>query len=369
MATKSLAVKAKAKRATAPRKASRQATGKVKHVKRKLSQRELETRILYRCAKGKDQLDKKKAPGVRIVPVPLGSTGLRRFPQQWTRQEGDKTVRRGAAEWHIPEGADPARRMLYLHGGTYVVWAPQDAPYRSLCSRLAKACGLCVLAIDYRMAPEHKFPAAFEDTQVALEWITQHGPDSPTAVSPAKDVFVCGDSAGGGLAVAACVAPSAAVRSVLRGCIGLSAWMDLTASTPSYDTRGWDAVKCFGDSVNAGQTREEGQEEATGYLGRDGIQKHGRDWRCSPYFAPASKLCKMPATLFSVGDYELILDESILLCKRMKKAGHRDAAVSVWPRMWHVFHQYAEGGGEGVPLTKAIKAVQEVGRWVKARKS
>jgi len=334
-----------------------------------LSQYELETRILRRCAAGKDQLDKKRESGVRIIAVPLGSTGSRRFPQQWTRREGGTSVRRGGAEWHVPEGADPKRRMLYLHGGTYVMWAPQDAPYRSLCSRLAKACGLCVLAIDYRMAPEHKFPAAFDDTQVALDWIAKHGPLSPTELSPAKDVFVCGDSAGGGLAVAACIAPLGAVRSVLRGCVGLSAWMDLTASTPSYDTRAWNPDKCFGDAVNKDETRAEAQEEATAYLGRDGIAKHGRDWRCSPYFAPTSKLPYMPPVLLSVGDYELILDESVLLAKRMKKAGHTDATVSVWPRMWHVFHQYAEGAGEGVPLAKAIKAVTEVGGWVEARKS
>lgn len=180
-------------------------------------------------------------------------------------------------------------------------------------------------------------------------------------------MFVAGDSAGGGLAVAACVAPPPSVRRVLRGVIGLSAWMDLTASTPSYDTRQWDAGRCFGDAVNAGETREEGQGEALGYLGRGGIKKHGRDWRASPYFAPAAQLRTMPPALFSVGDYELILDESVLLAERMRKAGNKDVQCSVYPRMWHVFHQYSEGGGEDVPLQAAHRALREIGRWVAAR--
>jgi len=175
------------------------------------SQHDLETAILYRCAKGRDELDKKREPGVKIVPIQLGDTGSTAFPKRWTRHEDGKRVVRGAAEWYVPDGADPTRRMLYLHGGTFVVWQPQDAPYRSLATRIAKACGLCVLAIDYRNAPEHRFPAALDDATAALEWILKHGPGSPTIESFAKDIFVSGDSAGGNLAVAVCVNPTLTV--------------------------------------------------------------------------------------------------------------------------------------------------------------
>merc|ERR1712216_478844 len=179
-----------------------------------------------------------------------------------------------------------------------------------------------------------------------------------------------GDSAGGNLALSICVNPSAAVRRILRGAIGISAWTDLTASLPSYDTRMWDPDRCFGDATNSHTTcRQDGRDEAEGYLGTGGVKKHGRDWRASPFFAPASKLRNMPSVLLHVGDHELILDESVLLQKKMKKAGHKDATCSVYPRMWHVWHQYSEGGGERQTLDKAVRAVNEIGKWVSARKS
>jgi len=342
--------------------------GRASGAKATRTQRELEDAILRRCAAGTDKLDRVRAPDVKIVSVKPGATGDAAFPRAWTRREDGKRHLRGTAEWYVPAGADTRRRMLFMHGGTYMLYSPQGAVYRSLCSRLARACGLCVLSIDFRLAPEHLFPAAYNDTVAALRWIASHGPDSTEIQEPATDVFVCGDSAGGGLAVAACVAPPAEVRRVLRGSVGLSPWLDLTASTPSYCTRVWDPDRCFGDAPSGpGYTREDGQQESEGYLGRGGCARHGRDWRASPFFAPAAKLKAMPAVLFHVGDYELIRDESVLLQKRMEELSHGDATVAVYPRMWHCWHEYAEGGGEGMPLQKAIRAMREVGKWVRAR--
>eukprot|EP00434_Breviolum_minutum_P037934 symbB.v1.2.033638.t1/scaffold4202.1/size44672/4 len=124
------------------------------------TQRELESTILRRCAAGRDRLDRRMAPGVKIVKV--NSDKIEDFPT-WTRHEGRSKIKRGSAEWYLPPKADPSRRMLFLHGGSYVVYAPCDSVYRSLASRLALQCGLCVLSIDYRLAPEHLFPKAFED--------------------------------------------------------------------------------------------------------------------------------------------------------------------------------------------------------------
>jgi len=185
--------------------------------------------------------------------------------------------------------------------------------------------GLCVLSIDYRLAPEHLFPAAFEDASAALKWIQQHGPPEDgggtSAKKLAKDVFVCGDSAGGGLALAACLSQPEAVRRNIRGVMGLSAWADLTASTPSYESRQWCADTLSGDAVNAGVDRISGKEEAEGYLGRGGVELHGRDWRASPFFASPKRLRSLPSVLLQVGDFELILDESVLLQQRLRKLG------------------------------------------------
>ncbi|CAE8631256.1 unnamed protein product, partial [Polarella glacialis] len=178
---------------------------------------------------------------------------------------------------------------------------------------------------------------------------------------------VCGDSAGGGLALSVCMAQSISVRRCLRGALGLSAWADLSASTPSYDSRQWDEERCVGDAVNAGVTRKSGREEAEVYLGSGGVARHGRDWRASPFFASAAQLRRMPPVLLQVGDFELILDESVLLQQRMQAVGHRDSTVVVYPRMWHCWHEYAEGSGLGQPLHAAAKAVSELARWVRAR--
>lgn len=336
--------------------------------KRHRSQYGLESAILRRCSVGKDQLDKLcKFDGVRKLAVRPGDTRAKDFPQAWVRWEGSRQRQRGVAEWFVPKGADTRRRMLYLHGGTYVLYAPQDAVFRNLCSRLALACHICVLAIDYRLADEHLFPAAYDDSMAALQWIVSHGPGSAQECEQATDIFVCGDSAGGGLALAVCLGATATIRTVLRGCISLSGWHDLTASTPSYETRKWNAEKCFGDAVNPQTDRESSQEEAEGYLGEKGVALYGKDWRASPFFASADKLRRLPAVLMQVGDYELILDESVLLGKRMQKLGHPDVTVEVYPRMWHCWHQYSEGGGEKQTLQKAVTAVHEIGRWVKAR--
>eukprot|EP00434_Breviolum_minutum_P045396 symbB.v1.2.040687.t1/scaffold7442.1/size11233/1 len=122
------------------------------------------------------------------------------------------------------------------------------------------------------------------------------------------------------------------------------------------------------DAVNAGVTRQSGREEAEGYLGSGGVEVHGKDWRASPFFAPAARLRRLPAVLLQVGDFEVILDESVLLHKRLEKLGHPDAKVQVYPRMWHCWHQYEEGCGLG-RLHQATKALKDLKQWVKARKT
>jgi len=106
---------------------------------KRLTQRQLESAILRQCAAGRDRLDRRMAKGVKIISVRPSSEG---FPRKWFRREGRRMTMRGSAEWYIPPKADGTRRMLFLHGGSYVVYAPQDAVYRSLASRLASRCGV-----------------------------------------------------------------------------------------------------------------------------------------------------------------------------------------------------------------------------------
>ena len=98
------------------------------------------------------------------------------------------------AEWAIPEKAAEGRAILYLHGGAYVVGSAGS--HRALVSRLARETGCRALSVEYRLAPEHPFPAAVEDAAAAFRWLCSHGHE-------ARHVALAGDSAGGGLAVAA----------------------------------------------------------------------------------------------------------------------------------------------------------------------
>ena len=99
-----------------------------------------------------------------------------------------------AAEWVLAPGADPARRLLYVHGGAYTAGSPRS--HRSITARLAEITGASVLAIDYRLMPEHPRRAGIEDCRSAYRWLIDNG---PAGALPANALFVAGDSAGGNL--------------------------------------------------------------------------------------------------------------------------------------------------------------------------
>ncbi len=112
------------------------------------------------------------APDVHVEPVTVGSR---------------------AGEWVSMPGAAPNQVLLYLHGGGYVAGSCKF--YRDLASRLSRSTGLRVLVIEYRLAPEHSFPAALEDALAAYRWL------GACSIKP-EDIVVGGDSSGGGLTVA-----------------------------------------------------------------------------------------------------------------------------------------------------------------------
>ena len=104
-------------------------------------------------------------------------------------------------EWVVAPGADPDLRLLYLHGGGYV--SGSGANYLPLAAYISAAAQCAVLLPDYRLAPEHRFPAAIEDCIRAHEWMIASGPHGP---APATATFIAGDSAGGGLTLATLLA-------------------------------------------------------------------------------------------------------------------------------------------------------------------
>lgn len=99
-----------------------------------------------------------------------------------------------AAEWVVAKHASHERRLLYIHGGGFKFGSPKS--HRTITNNFAQLTGCTVLSIDYRMMPEHHFKDAIEDCRTAYQWLLGNGPDGP---SPAGQIFVAGDSAGGNL--------------------------------------------------------------------------------------------------------------------------------------------------------------------------
>lgn len=295
-------------------------------------------------------------PGTRFAEVPANQGA---FPRRW-RRRGEPP--RGDALWIIPKGADPSRRLLFLHGGGYIGMAPTETLYQSVASRLAHHTRLCVLSIDYRLGPEHKCPAAVEDALAALQWLSDHGPpprDGRIASrGMATALFVAGDSSGGGLTLAAALAAPPRLRRRIDGLVGISPWTDLTCSGESYESRLWDPRAKTGDPY---YTRDDSLGIASNYAGPG--TSPSTNPLASPLCATPRQLRALPPVLLLVGDYEVSSDDATVFHRRLLEAGHRDAACSVYEQMWHCHTSYTEGFGLA-PLPQAKRGLREIGRWV-----
>ena len=239
------------------------------------------------------------------------------------------------AGWLRPPSAVPGRVVLYLHGGGYVIGSPRS--HRHLAAAIAGAAGASALLLDYRLAPEHPFPAAVEDATAAYRWLLDQ------AIAP-EHIVIAGDSAGGGLTVATLLALREARVPLPAGGVCISPWVDLTCSGASY------ATKAAADPI----VRRAGVEEmARAYLGAT----PPRTPLASPLFAD---LRGLPPLLIHVGSDEVLLDDAVQLAERAK-AGGVDATLEIYDRMIHVWHWFLP------MLDEAQTAVEAIGRFVRSR--
>lgn len=239
------------------------------------------------------------------------------------------------AEWLRPPTAVPGRVVLYLHGGGYVIGSPRS--HRHLAGAIASAAGADALLLDYRLAPEHPYPAAVDDATAAYRWLLDQ------AIAPER-IVIAGDSAGGGLTVAALLALREARVPLPAGGVCISPWVDLTCSGRSYET------KAEADPI----VRRGGVEEmARAYLGAT----PPRTPLASPLFAD---LRGLPPLLIHVGSDEVLLDDAVQLAERARAAGV-EAALEVHDRMIHVWHWFLP------MLDEAQAAVEAIGRFTRER--
>jgi acetyl esterase/lipase len=220
-----------------------------------------------------------------------------------------------AAEWIIPSGAVDGRAILYLHGGAYCLGSIHS--HRFLGGYVARAAQGRVLLLDYRLAPEHPFPAAVDDASAAYRWLLAEGyqPD---------DVTIMGDSAGGGLALAALLALRDVGERLPGTAVCISPWTDL-AGTGDSMTRNRHLDVLLTPEVLA--------RYAVWYA-------NGRDLThplISPHYA---SLARLPRLLIQVGEREILLDDATRLAARTQADGV-DVTLEVWPDMVHVWHALA----------------------------
>ena len=249
------------------------------------------------------------------------------------------TIRHGAvpvpAEWVSQEdGHDRRHVVLYCHGGGYT--CGQLGYARVLASKLALASGCDVLSFEYRLAPEHPYPAAQQDALSVWDYIAYMG-------YGARDVLLAGDSAGGNLALELALKLKEQGRRQPRALILMSPWTNMTASGPSYTERA---------DIDPMLTMEYIESVRAAYCGE-------RTDFDNPCFSPLlADLRGLPPTLIQVGTNEILYSDSELLYEAMQRQGVF-STLEVYDECWHVFQQ--------MPTRHAAQAMDSVGRFNPAR--
>jgi acetyl esterase/lipase len=280
---------------------------------------------------------------IRSQPVGGGSgkptvermrSGMEKVAERVANDVSCESVDAGGvkAEWIVPPGAAADRAILYLHGGGYVMGSINT--HRAMIARIARASKARALALDYRLAPEHPFPAAVDDATAAYRWLLAEGFKS-------DKIAIAGDSAGGGLALAALVALRDAKNPLPACAVAISPWTDMEGTGASMKTKAAkDPMAGSAGLFNMAKL----------YVG----VADPRNPLASPLHADYRGL---PPLLIQVGEAETLLDDSTRVAERAKSAGVK-VDLEVWDEMIHVWHVFAK------LLPEGQQAIDGVGRYV-----
>jgi monoterpene epsilon-lactone hydrolase len=235
--------------------------------------------------------------------------------------------------WFRHSGAPDDAVLYYLHGGGYSIGSLKS--HFELIRRLSKASGMAAFALEYRLAPEHRYPAQLEDALAAYDWLLQR-------FDP-KRIVIAGESAGGGLTMSTLVSLRERRTPMPAAAVLISPWMDLEQTSGSaidnepYDYLSRKALRVYAQRfVKPSQLRE-------------------------PLAAPIhAELHDLPPILIHAGGAEVILDDSTRLADKLAEAGV-DYELVVWKDMIHAFHLFAPLVPEGQ------EAVDAVGAFVRAK--
>ncbi len=237
-----------------------------------------------------------------------------------------------AAEWVCANTAHEGKVILYLHGGAYNLCSPNT--HREMVAHISRESCARVLLIDYRLAPEHPFPAALEDATSAYRWLLDNG-------FKGEDIAIAGDSAGGGLSLATVISIRDAGDPLPASVACISPWTDLAFTGESLLLNAEKDPLIMGDS---------GLVMAKNYIG----DHDPKNPLLSPLYADMNGL---PPILIHVGTDEVLLDDSRRVAQKASDAGV-EVTLKIYEGLWHVFHMNVNA------MPEAKKAVAELGSFI-----
>jgi epsilon-lactone hydrolase len=236
--------------------------------------------------------------------------------------------------WIDAPGVPQDRVMLYIHGGGYISGSANG--YRSLIGELGRATKARALAIDYRLAPEHPFPAAVDDAVVAYRSLLDRG-------ASARSIVFAGDSAGGGLVVTTMMAVRDSGLPLPAAGVSISPWLDLECSGASMKSKAASDLALNRDALlHAGRSY------------RSATAGGGRGGQLAPLNANLSGLAPL---LIQVGSAEILLDDATRLAERVG-AADVSTRLEIWPNMPHVWHLF------GFMLSEGRDAIRSAGAFL-----
>ena len=223
--------------------------------------------------------------------------------------------------------------IFYLHGGGYCFGSSLTTHKVGL-TKLAKQTGSVCYSVDYRLAPEHQYPAALDDALTAWKHIVSQNPNC--------NIILAGDSAGGGLSLALMMYLRDNNEQLPDGLVLFSPWTDLTCSRETYETKAK-----FDPMFTTNMTKD----SANIYVPED-VKK------TDPYISPLyGNFTNLPRTLVLVGGNEILLDDSRHFAQKAKESGV-DIEIDIWPSMFHDWWLF----GSFIPETKQV--LDKVANWI-----
>ena len=267
----------------------------------------------------------------------------------------DPTIRYDAAdadgvagEWVRAPGADADRRLLYIHGGAYMVGSHRS--HRPITTALARLTGAAVLAVDYRLMPEHRRLDGIEDCRRAYAWIIDHGPEGP---APVQALFMAGDSAGGNLTLATAAWARDAGKRRADAVVALSPHTDACMASPSL-RENIETDHMLGPMFSAfARIPRRLALWTTWWTNR----MRPSDPRISPLRGDLSGL---PPTLVHASRAEMLLDDARRWVNRARAAG-TDARLHTWHHQLHVWHIFEP------TLPEAREALADIADFIEAQ--